>query len=113
MDKIFIMFGIILVASCGADPDLCTCEDIEHCFVETTEDFFEVYYKECSDHCTKCATWAEMCKFVYTKDECIWVHWYAGARNLDCAYYKDMVDDWIIRENCTEYLTTDACAFTK
>ena len=102
-----------MLSACGTDiTQPCECADIEHCFEETTEDFFEVYYKECSDHCTSCAAWAEMCKFVYTKDECIWTHWYEGSRNRDCKYYKEIVNDWVSTRNCTEYLTTNACAFS-
>ena len=108
MKKFFtlVLCGFILGA-CGVDPAECDC-------VPEEENFFEVYYSGCVDLCTACASWAEHCKFEYTKTQCLEKHWFQGKSNYDCDHFKDIVSDWLTNkenETCIEPLEHGACMF--
>ena len=104
--KKFIMCVLcgLLLGSCGVDPGECKCLPEE-------DDFFETYYTECFDHCTLCASWAEECQFEYTRDQCLENHWFQGKRQVDCAFFKEIVTQWLTAKDCADYLENPACMF--
>jgi hypothetical protein len=103
MKKLISILLVLLVPfmiSCGAAPE-CECEDIEHCFEETKEDFFETYYAHCFDLCSQCTVWAESCNVQgYTADSCTYNRWYSGSTNAYCITVIPRIESMILEEVC-------------
>jgi hypothetical protein len=102
--KLFHVFSLMLTITVGCGdagyPIECKCEDIDHCFEETKEDFFETYYSECVTLCEACGKWADVCRETYDIGLCIDNRWHTGSTNSECLELINFIIDLHDTETC-------------